>query len=187
MIKKVVFILLTLNLIMFTLESCCTEQHGKIAGLAGSQISPIQSSSFEFDEDLLCYVVNGPFSWGFSGDAQLVSSANTSQYAAYATQPCGIESWVNDFDSTSFKVFFTDEFSYQQNTIRDSTNIYFLIDSWSEQDLRHIISFLNLSFDSTFISRSEFDTNHVYTLHFEGFTTDSIALADSVKIRFDFN
>lgn len=140
-----------------------------------------------YDEVTESYLITEPFRCLIQTENIRYAALNNNFNAAYATSQCMIETWDNDLNSNSFKVYFDHEFSYLQTTIRDSTNIHFLIHSNLSNEGQGIHEAFGLEFDSAFIENSLFDTSLIYTLHYSGFTTDSILIADSIRLSFKLN
>lgn len=188
MIRRGLSILVIVHLVMFALQSCfkCDDKV-QIVGLNSTSLTTLSYSPIENDEALGAYIINEPFRWSINTEQKYLALNNTTPFAAFAIEPCQPpENWINDLDSNTFKIYFNETFFHKQNTIRDSTNIHFLIRSNLSHGNQGIHEDFGFEFDSAFLEHSVFDTNLIYTLHFNGFTTDSVELSDSVRLSFRY-
>lgn len=185
MVKKALILLFLLNSVLIVLQSCCNNQQGQITGAFTNGIYSFENEQLTRYDESGAMLIDQAFKWNLYVDYTRLAQTNLNPIAVYATQPCEIETWVNELDTSTFKIYFNQDFVFQSDSIQSGSDFLSLIDFNIAQNELYEYEPLSFEFDSAFMSNSTFDTAQVYTLHFEGLTTDGISLADSVKIKFD--
>ena len=185
MIKKALIFIVLIHTGLLVLQSCCNDPQGEIVGAYSYGVYSFENVQLTGENASDAIRVGQAFKWYLYLDYRRLAQANTNSFAAYATQTCEIETWVNELDTNSFKIYFDQSFVHESDTLENSSNLLPLIRLNIAQDGRYEYEPISFEFDSTFMNKAIFDTTIVYTLHFEGFTSDNIALSDSIKIKFD--
>lgn len=180
MIRKGLFIIGFIYSVIFTLESCCVrccDDYGTLNGKISSNINGHMSDSIS--------VIAGAFDWQINFGADYSFIPQIGSTGLYASQPCSIEAWTNFVDTNSCDVWMSRSLTYLNNTLRENTSLWNFLSFDTYSDLEPGFNMIDIQFDSTFMANSEFMTDSIYTIHFEGYTNDSVYLRDSISVLFE--
>ena len=187
MIKRVILLFVLFQIVSIALQSCGCEDKGKIIGIGSSQLHSLDETLDNLNEESGYYEISKAFKWILYAETESYAANSFALNEAYSTSPCEIETWLNEFNNRFAKLYFSDGFVFQNDSIEPRAKINSFVSSAVYQEDGWSNASIEFDFDSLFMSQAQFDTNLVYTLYFEGLTSDSIPLEDSIKISFDLD